>query len=284
MAMKLYNDTAVQSIANSIRKINGENTTYTISQMSPAIDTAFSRVLSYVPYSTLNGTTNQTETIQNGAELPFISLKINGLTSQSATPTIYDKVDVIPVNSATLTLDDGNNNTKTIVLDFEGTELYSLQDGTKDTLKIENGHLYVDKKIKKIQFTTSMNYSWYNTKKSIYIAEFAQNYGITRGDTNLYSNCFTKDTTVWNLPYKIGWGGTNTTLWFTFNTAMTDFTSATGFKNWVAQNECYVIGKMSTPETIDLGEITSLFLYDGTNNVILTTNLGTTYNLKYYTN
>ena len=283
MAMKLYSDTSVQAIANSLRNINNSETTYKIGQMAPAINSRFEQVEDYIPLKTLDGTSNQAETIDDGTDLPFTKLVINGSSSQTGTPTINNKIDVTNINSATLTIEDNNENSKVKVINFGEYELYQLQDGTKDTLRIENNHLYIDKKVKKIQLTSSMGWLISTVNKGAYCASFSTNYGIEKLNYNMYSSHFTASDTVWDEDYKFGWGASspNTTLWVTFNSTTPEFNTTNAFKNWLDENDCYIIAKATTAETIDLGEITALNLYEGTNNITLTTNNNTSYTLEY---
>ena len=283
MAMKLYSDVSVQAIADEIRNINGSETTYKIRQMAPAIDTAYNNALDYTNDTTLSGTTNQEETITGAANLPIKEFVLSGNSIQTGTPTISNKIDVIGVFSGTIEFEDENENAKEKILNFNERGLYSLGDGTKDTLEIRNGHLYIIKNTIKIKLTSSMAWSIYPARNGAYCASFASDYGIQKLNYNMYSSHFTSSTTTWDSNYKMGWGSAspNTTLWLTFNATTSEFNTAQAFKDWLDENDCYVIGKATTPRTIDVGTIENLFTYEGINYVTVTTNIGTAYTLKY---
>lgn len=283
MAMKLYSDVSVQDIADEIRNINGSETTYKIRQMAPAIDTAYNNALDYTNDTTLSGTTNQEETITGAANLPIKEFVLSGNSIQTGTPTISNKIDVIGVYRGTIKFEDENENTKEKVLNFNDRGLYSLGDGTKDTIEIRNGHLYIVKRTIKIQLTSSMNWTIHPARNGAYCANFASDYGIQKLNYNMYCSHLTPSSTTWDTEYKFGWGSTspNTTLWVTFNATTSEFPTTSAFKNWLDENNCYIIGKATTPRTIDVGTIENLFTYDGINYVTVTTNLGTTYELEY---
>lgn len=256
---------------------------YKIREMAPAIDNLFNKFIDYVSIGTLNGTTNQIETINDGTELPIKNLIVNGKSSQGGVPTVSNKSDVTKVTSIVLSLEDGNQHSKTKTFDLDGNELYELQNGTKDTIYIQNGHLYVEKNVKKIQLTSSQSWTVSTANKAAYCANFATNYGIEKLNYNMYSSHFTSSSTVWDANYKFGWGASspNTTLWVSFNSTTSEFSTKAAFKAWLDENDCYIIAKATTPETIDLGEIDDIFTYGGTNNITVTTNIGTTYALEY---
>lgn len=59
MAMKLYSDTSVQNIADSIRKPLGDTTTYKIGEMATGIDNMVDRLKEYIPDQVANSTDNE---------------------------------------------------------------------------------------------------------------------------------------------------------------------------------------------------------------------------------
>lgn len=283
MAMKLYSDVSVEAIADAIRNINGTETTYKIREMAPAINAAFDSAIDYVDTSTLNGNSNTGETISDGAALPIKKLTVYGAGSQTGTPTISNRVPVEGIFSVVVTVEDSNSNTRSKTLPFTGYGLYELRDGTKDELKIENKHLYIVKNTKKVPLTSSMGWSIYPSKNGAYCASFATTYGVEKLNYGMYATHFTPSTTTWDANYKIGWGSAspNTTLWVTFNSGTSEFSTTQQFKNWLDENDCFIIAKATTPQTIDLGEIENIFTYDGSNTITITTTLNTTYVLIY---
>ena len=56
MAMKLYNDTDIQAIANAIRIVNGKQTTYKVSEMAAVISTFSFNPVTSVSLSESSGT------------------------------------------------------------------------------------------------------------------------------------------------------------------------------------------------------------------------------------
>lgn len=163
-------------------------------------------------------------------------------------------------------------------IDLQGNELCSLPDGTKDELIIENGRAKIIKRIGKITFNGSENWQLYEK-----IGSTPRRFGLR--DTSVPDN-LSMISNYFVCKSKLEGHQTDLSLWTqVYYYAITDinnyWANATEFKTWLSTHNTIVYYKLATPTEIDLGEVDTLSTSEGSNNLIINTNLNTTMSGSY---
>lgn len=169
-------------------------------------------------------------------------------------------------------------------IDLQGNKLCSLPDGTKDELIIENGRAKIIKRVGKIILNGSErwgqnanqkldNTSYYYTyalddlaKKNSQIGNLRSNYFINQETYNIDNEGISLSAAIPFLRLRI-----NTSTVSTPEELLT----------WLAAHNTIVYYELATPTEIDLGEVGMLSTFEGSNNLIINTNLNTTISGSY---
>lgn len=165
-----------------------------------------------------------------------------------------------------------------INIDLKGNELCSLPNNIKDELVIENGRAKIIKRIGKITFNGSENWQLYEK-----IGSTPRRFGLR--DTSVPDN-LSMISNYFVCKSKLEGHQTDLSLWTqVYYYAITDinnyWANATEFKTWLSTHNTIVYYKLATSTEIDLGEVDTLSTSEGSNNLIINTNLNTTMSGSY---
>lgn len=167
---------------------------------------------------------------------------------------------------------------KALNIDLQGNELCSLSNNIKDELVIENGRAKIIKRIGKITFNGSENWQLYEK-----IGSTPRRFGLR--DTSVPDN-LSMISNYFVCKSKLEGHQTDLSLWTqVYYYAITDinnyWANATEFKTWLSTHNTIVYYKLATPTEINLGEVDTLSTSEGSNNLIINTNLNTTMSGSY---
>lgn len=169
----------------------------------------------------------------------------------------------------------------TVNIDLQGNFMAKLTDEIKDTLRIENGHAILNKRIDKERLTSNnilsfvdeyKRFSWLNinSSKSIGSEYVKSNFAICK--TNTTVNAEYKNTII---PRGRENGGHIIYVW------LDNVTNIDEAKEFLDNNEMYVYYILKEPYEIDLGSVKLPKTFKGVSNIFLNANLETNFKVDY---
>lgn len=167
-------------------------------------------------------------------------------------------------------------------IDLQGNELCSLPNNVKDELVIENGRAKIIKNVGKYNITGNEAWALSDTERQPFInfGNYVDNckYPATTTELpNLLSNYYLQITRNNLYDGRITLSPSKALI--IYDTAHN--TSLTNFKEWLKSAGVVVYYQLASPIEIDLGEVNTLSTFEGTNNLLIDTNLNTTISGSY---
>ena len=235
-------------------------------------------------FSILEKTGEDTFTFNTNIEKELNSLIIYGNVYRQDIPSPTNPIPIINVGVLNITdydievniSDSINTNKKTYKLN---APLRAIGD-YKDKMYIENGILYVERKIGSIILDSTKN--WTKSASPNYPHTFSYaDYDIKVGDYNLGESNYFEYIITTDLQTNNGIcltaGGNRVYV----DVTNLDYTNATDFKNWLSNNDVELQYVLSTPVIEEIGEVELPYSYNGTNSIYLS-GLDTIKTVNYY--
>ena len=234
---------------------------------------------------------------ETNIEKELASLEIKGKTEQYSTPTYNVPSDLISVgvyNDETekynieVTITNGANS---------NTFIYSLNEPLRsiedisDLLYIQNGHLYIERKIGNVVLDGSEG-NWYANRPSSWASRTHRFANLFLQDliikplnddetAKVLCNYFIPTTYNENIEKTNGITVSTNGVLYIYDESI-ETISASNFKAWLSTNKPNIQYALQTPIIEDLGEINIPSSYVGQNNTLFNTGVSTIEKIKYY--
>lgn len=177
--------------------------------------------------------------------------------------------------------------TKTI--DLQDNFIGKLPNGVKDELSIDKqGNVILNKKIGKVVLKGSGSYTnlslhggttYMTINKSDTTVKIVPNTAIACISDIFMGSSLDK---VWSGAQLYGIALGSNGKYFQFSLPQTVATTVEEFKTFLSTHNATVYYELETPYTVDLGNIGPIDMFVGTNNILVSTNIDTNYNMRIY--